>query len=137
MCEDGCRRLSSGGGGGGGGGAIRLASPVSITVTRVGAILANGGRGGTGQVNGGGGSGGVIYLAAPEIAVYGALSVAPGPGAVSSHRGGSGGLGRIRLSVDPVRCEVTGTSNPPVPTGCAPSPDGGVPGQAYVGVWPN
>ena len=121
---------------------MRLASPTRVIVTRAGAIRTDGGRGGWGQTSGGGGSGGLIHLAAPEVAVYGAISANGGAGGTAfgpnpCRDGGNGGLGRIRLSVDPVRCEVTGTSNPPIPTGCAPSPDGGVPGQAYVGMWPN
>jgi hypothetical protein len=114
-------------------------------VTRTGRVLAVGGAGGRGpdhsftQLQGGGGSGGAIYLAAPAISLFGEVRAQGGEGGRGNGcgNGGSGGLGRVRLSVDPVRCEVTGTSVPPVPTGCAPSPDGGVPGQAYVGAWPN
>jgi hypothetical protein len=135
-------RLDTGCGGGGGGGAVRVESPTRIVVSRGAEVRASGGNGGTGSSHsGGGGSGGVIVLAAPSISLFGSLRAMGGAGGARSStdcgRGGAGGLGRIRLSVDPVRCEVTGTSNPPIPTGCAPSPDGGVPGQAYVGVWPN
>jgi len=61
---------SKGGGGGGGGGAIAINSLGEILITKSGAILAYGGRGGGGEVighsnfggGGGGGSGGCVIL---------------------------------------------------------------------------
>ena len=93
--------------------------------------------------SGGGGSGGVVYLSAPRMDLHGTMDARGGAGGANrqtecaSVTGGAGGLGRVRLSVDPSQCSPPDTSFPPVGTGCAPSPDGGVPGQAYVGLWPN
>ena len=139
-------------GGGGGGGALRLATPATITVT--GMLLANGGEGGdsvigTPQPNcdpqpgagGGGGSGGVIYLSAPSITVSpsATISAQGGQGGAQSEfatggQGGTGGLGRIRVSVDPASCTLSGSFNPALQAGCNPV---GAAGFAYVGVYPN
>jgi hypothetical protein len=110
-------------GGGGGGGALKISSGASIAIT--GQVLANGGPGGDAVIGigsdamcnpqpgaaGGGGSGGVIYLAAPTISVSpgATVSAAGGPGGAGSEfatggGGGKGGLGRIRLSMNPGTC---------------------------------
>jgi hypothetical protein len=152
-------RPGGGGGtsdGGGGGGALRLTSPVSITIGSTGKLLANGGAGGDADIGagydagcypqpgaaGGGGSGGVIYLASPSLGVAGGalVSAIGGPGGAQSElatggAGGAGGLGRIRLSVTPSTCTVGGTFNPPLASGCTPA--GATPGNAYVGAYPN
>jgi hypothetical protein len=60
----------TGSGGGAGGGAIRIYSPVSITVTaNSGGVYSDGGLGGpaTGGYYGGPGSGGAIHLVAPTV----------------------------------------------------------------------
>jgi hypothetical protein len=49
--------------------------------------------------------------------------------------GGPGGLGRIRLSVSPATCTLSGSFNPPLAAGCAAQPAAA--GFAYVGVYPN
>jgi hypothetical protein len=142
-------------GGGGGGGALRISSPVSITLGAKGKLLANGGIGGdadrgTGSnagcdpqpgAAGGGGSGGVIYLATPSfsVAAGGLVSAAGGLGGAQSEYatgggGGKGGLGRIRLSITPASCTVAGTFNPPLASGCTPAAKAG---NAYVATYPN
>jgi hypothetical protein len=141
-------------GGGGGGGALRLSSPVSITLN--GHLLANGGKGGDAGIGngsnancdpqpgagGGGGSGGVIYLATPSLTIgaTGTISAAGGAGGAQSEfatggGGGAGGLGRIRLSVTPGTCTIAGNLNPPLAAGCTPV--GAKAGNAYVGTYPN
>jgi hypothetical protein len=50
--------------------------------------------------------------------------------------GGQGGLGRIRLSVDPAACTLAGSFNPPLASGCSATVPP-TPGRAYVGVYPN
>ncbi len=134
------------GGGGGGGGALRIASSTRILVR--GSVLARGGGGGLGATTsvggaggGGGGSGGVIYLSAPAIdVVSGTLSVEGGvagslPACAPS--AGHGGLGRLRLLVIPARCHLTGSWNPPLPTGgCAVTPTAAA-GQVYIGAYPD
>ena len=136
--------VSSGGGGGGGGGALRIASRTGIFVGPTGALLAEGGDGQlwdddpnpVGAIHpGGAGSGGVIYLAAPKLDVQ--------PGARVSALGGSGGLdsttgglGRIRLSVDPEQCRLDGSFQPPLVDRCHPTPPPGVRCGVYVGAWP-
>ena len=141
-------------GGGGGGGALRLSSLVSITIN--GQVLANGGAGGDAFIGnganancdpqpgaaGGGGSGGLIYIAAPTVTVGNAatISATGGPGGAESlfatgGGGGDGGLGRVRLSVDPASCMLAGSFNPPLTAGCMPT--AGTPGFAYIGTYPN
>jgi len=125
-----------GGGGGGGGGALRITSPVRIVIGATGVLLANGGAGG--DPGGGGGSGGVIHLVAPEIVVEGGarISAVGGLGAppmATNVRGGNGGPGRIRLSVDPRRCVIAGDTNPPTTCGdTTPTPCRG-----SIGVYPD
>jgi hypothetical protein len=141
-------------GGGGAGGALRLATPASITVT--GQLFANGGIGADSVIGtpapdcnpqpgaaGGGGSGGVIYLSAPTISVTSAatISAAGGAGGAQSEfatggAGGAGGLGRLRISVTPGTCSITGALTPALAAGCTATP-GGTTGAAYVGVYPN
>ncbi|MCB9737511.1 MAG: hypothetical protein H6745_33445 [Deltaproteobacteria bacterium] len=128
--------------GGGGGGALRVGSPTSITVSGVLTVAGGAARSGnTRSLGGGSGSGGVIYLSAPAIAVTGQL-VAAGGGRLegsplASGQPGDGGLGRIRLSVDPTSCELTGAFTPPLVDGCAVTEAPGVAGHAYIGPWPD
>lgn len=129
-----------GGGGGGGGGALRVSSPVSIGIVSGAALHADGGAGG-GTVTfpgggGGGGSGGVIYLAAPAITIAGNVSALGGASGGPSAPGGVGGLGRIRLSVDPAQCTVTGTLAPSFTASCVATAGGGTAERVYVGVYP-
>jgi hypothetical protein len=141
-------------GGGGGGGALRLSTPATISIT--GQLLANGGPGGDANIGngmnancdpqpgsaGGGGSGGLIYVSAPSVTVGGGavLSAVGGGGGAQSvfatgGGGGDGGLGRIRLSVTPATCSLSGSFNPPLSQGCTAKPP--TAGFAYVGVYPN
>lgn len=143
-------------GGGGGGGALRLWTTASITIT--GRLLANGGDGGDAYIGtnmaagcdpqpgaaGGGGSGGVIFLRAPTVTVAASARVLAVGGAggfgslyASGGGGGAGGLGRVRISANPARCLLSGMINPPVVSGCAPTPGAGTPGRAYVASYPN
>jgi hypothetical protein len=140
-------------GGGGGGGALRLSTPGKITIN--GQVLANGGPGGDAFIGngsnancdpqpgaaGGGGSGGVIFISTPNLSVgaNAIIQAAGGPGGAGSKfatggGGGNGGLGRIRLSVDPNACSIGGTWNPPLVNKCAPA--GAKAGFTYVGVYP-
>ncbi|APR78421.1 Hypothetical protein A7982_03768 [Minicystis rosea] len=140
-------------GGGGGGGALKLSTPASITIK--GQLLANGGVGGDAFIGngaaagcdpqpgaaGGGGSGGVIYLSAPSVSVSNGavISAAGGAGGfgslfASGGGGGAGGLGRIRLSVSPATCSLSGTFKPPLQAGCGTA---NAAGFAYVGTYPN
>jgi hypothetical protein len=139
-------------GGGGGGGALRLSSPVSITVN--GTLLANGGPGGDAFIGngsnancdpqpgaaGGGGSGGLIYLSAPTLNVNAGatISAVGGPGGAGSEfatggAGGAGGLGRIRLSISGCSAFLN-AFNPPLAS-CVPT--GAKAGTTYVGTYPN
>lgn len=143
-------------GGGGGGGALRIWAQDSISVS--GRLLANGGAGGDAYIGtngmagcdpqpgaaGGGGSGGVIFLRAPAISVSGGaqVSAAGGEGGFASlyatgGGGGAGGLGRIRISAPSARCALQGRFNPPLVSGCNPTPGSGTPGRAYVAAYPN
>lgn len=120
-----------GGGGGGGGGALRVVSDTRIAIGASGSVRANGGRGGR---NAGAGSGGVIYLSTPALTTArGAVVEATAGGAATAP---VTGLGRVRLSVDPSRCVLAGTFNPPLRDGCSPTSNGGTPGYAYVSSWP-
>ena len=136
------------GGGGGGGGALRLSSPTRITVS--GTLRADGGVGGNGSdgnttcfaaeggAGGGGGSGGAIYLASPIVTVTGTANAVGGSGGtrganVSGGDGGRGGLGRIRFSVSPATCTVSGAFNPPLRSGCAVTNSAGF---AYIAGYP-
>jgi len=141
-------------GGGGGGGALRLSSPVSITVG--GHLLANGGTGGDAFIGsqapncdpqpgaaGGGGSGGVVYLSSPVVTVKSGASVSAAGGAggfgslfATGGAGGNGGLGRIRVSATTATCTLAGSFSPPLKNGCNPTP-GGSAGFAYVAAYPN
>ena len=128
---------------------------MSITIT--GQILANGGSGGDAYIGtpmaagcdpqpgaaGGGGSGGLIYLSAPSIRVTSsaAVSAVGGGGGAQSlfatgGRGGNGGLGRIRISVAPATCTLSGAFSPPLAGGCSPTAPA-VPGAAFIGIYPN
>lgn len=143
-------------GGGGGGGALRLWSQTRITIN--GRVLANGGDGGDAYIGtnraagcdpqpgaaGGGGSGGVIFLRAPTITtgVRARVSAAGGLGGAGSlyatgGAGGDGGLGRIRISVNPATCTLGGTFVPALVSGCTVTPAPGVPGRAYIAAYPN
>jgi hypothetical protein len=138
-------------GGGGGGGALKLASPVSITIA--GQVLANGGPGGDAFIGigsdancdpqpgaaGGGGSGGVIYISSPVVSVTGTVSAVGGTGGAGSEfatggGGGAGGLGRIRLSATQSSCTLSGSFSPALRSGCAAASSSGF---AYVGTYPN
>jgi hypothetical protein len=118
-----------GAGGGGGGGALRVASPVSITVGASGRLAAQGGRGGRqscGGGPGGGGSGGAIYLATPALTVATGATVTAAAGdgggniSVVTQAAGTGGLGRIRISggVGASGCTLAGTLSPALASGC-------------------
>jgi len=135
-----------GSGGGGGGGAVRVASPVSITVGASGRIAAQGGRGGRqscGGGPGGGGSGGAIYLASPVLTVATGAVVSASGGAgggdvsVLTQAAGTGGLGRIRLSagVGAAGCTVSGTFTPALVSGCAATTSP-TPARPYVARYP-
>ncbi|UJR80814.1 MopE-related protein [Sandaracinus amylolyticus] len=132
------------GGGGGGGGAVRIASATRIEIRSTGAVRADGGRGGNQNqflAGGGGGSGGVVYLAAPELVLRGTVSAAGGAagggggGNPAGGPGGAGGMGRVRISVNPATCEISGTVRPAAPMLCEAT--GAVPGRAYVGRYPD
>ena len=141
-----------GGGGGGGGGAVRIVSPVSITLGAAGQILANGGGGGSGAVSaddcnddsgggGGGGSGGAVWLSAPAVVIPSGsriLAVGGGGGAggatTAAGPGGAGGLGRVRLSLDPAASSIAGTVNPPPVNGVTPA--AAAAGKAFVAHYP-
>src|SRR6185437_5298838 len=126
----------------------------SITVSATGKLLANGGDGagaGIGSSSmmncdpqpgaaGGGGSGGVIYLAAPAVTVAagGKVSAVGGKGGAVSEfatggGGGNGGLGRIRLSVNP-GCSLQGSFNPPLASSCNAANKAG---STFVAAYPN
>ena len=119
----------NGSGGGGGGGAIVIASSGTVTIN--GVIRANGGDSGStsgaGTANyggtGGGGSGGAIRIIATTIAGNGTISATGGAAGTVTNgtqgRGGSGGLGRIRLEAEVLT--RTAATNPPFTTG-APQP---------------
>lgn len=120
-----------GGGGGGGGGALRVTSTSRVVVAATGRLLANGGAG---APNAGSGSGGVVYLVAPELRVEaGSVVEAIANGVPATP---VTGLGRIRLSVDPSRCTLAGTFNPPLADRCSPTPDGGLAGRTFIAPWP-
>jgi len=135
-----------GGGGGGGGGAVRLSSPMAITISATGRVLAVGGPGGSvptaGEESGagGGGSGGVVALLAPSVTIEGRLDARGGAGGTNpcGANGGAGGFGRVRISVDPARCTIGGAAgiDPSLATGaCTPGP--AADGRAYVSAWPD
>ena len=95
------------------------------------------------RASGGGGtsalSGGVIYLLAPTIINDGVVSARGGYGGRRGtnpcNNGGDGGLGRIRLSLLPEKCEALGSYNPPLPGTCQLTGNY-IPGTAYVGLYP-
>lgn len=151
----GLTRCAEGAGGGGGGGALRIASHESIIITNTARLSVAGGAGGrgagvsgvvsSGGGAGGGGSGGVIYLASPAIRIDSGSLIDAGGGAggdvvrtcgiSGAGRGGAGGMGRIRLSVEPTTCTVTASTMPPMPAaGCVPN---STPGEVHVGAYPN
>ena len=141
-------------GGGGGGGVLRLWTPADIVVS--GSLLAKGGEGGDAYLGtpasagcdpqpgsaGGGGSGGLIYLVAPTITstATAVVSTAGGRGGDASvfatgGRGGAGGVGRVRVSVNPSTCALAGTFTPALASGCTPAPARA--GNAYLAAYPN
>ena len=132
---------SGGGGGGGGGGAIRLASSRSITITSTGRVVetaapAAAERSMAAPVAA---DWGRDYLAAPSISISGAvteLGGAPGTGSLYGGVGGSGGVGRLRISVDPTQCSISGSMVTPAAT-CTPTTGGGTAGVGFVAVYPN
>lgn len=135
-----------GAGGGGGGGAIRLSSPISITVGDTGRVLADGGDGGDVPSSessgaGGGGSGGLVYLAAPVLTVNGRVSAvggAQGTNTSCGADGGNGGLGRVRLSTDPSTCTLGPSSSiTPGLAGGACAAGAPASGSAYLAAWPD
>jgi hypothetical protein len=135
----------TGGGGGGGGGAVRLASPIGITLMTGGQVLTRGGSGGAancGGGGGGGGSGGLVYLYAPSVTVQPGATVGADPGgggfAVGGGgSGGAGGIGRIRVSVLPTRCTLAPVFTPTLQdASCAVTPGAGTPRAAYIRQYP-
>ncbi len=107
-----------GGGGGGGGGAGVIVAP---TIDVSGAILANGGNGGSEDPacdggGGGGGSGGALWLRASTVTISGRVTAVGGSGGTTATggtcgiggAGGEGGVGRVRIDA----VTLTGTSNP-------------------------
>jgi hypothetical protein len=135
-----------GAGGGGGGGAIRLSSPMSITIGETGRVLADGGDGGDipsseSSGAGGGGSGGLVYLASPVLTVNGSVSAsggAAGTNAACGADGGAGGVGRVRLSTDPAMCTLGPSSSiTPGLVGGACSAGAATSGSAYLAPWPD
>ncbi|MDP3277207.1 MAG: hypothetical protein Q8Q09_18605, partial [Deltaproteobacteria bacterium] len=118
----------NGGSGGGGGGAVRIVAP-SITVT--GALVANGGSGGSaGRQStsgssaecdggaGGGGAGGTVWLQAPRVSLPGTVGALGGGGGITvvgatcgvGGAGGSGSEGVVR--VDTLTLEGTSVPAP-------------------------
>jgi hypothetical protein len=126
-------RMIGAGGGGGGGGALRIASPDRITLGPAARLSADGGNGSA--PGGGGGSGGVVVLAAPTLAVASGARVSARAGSASAP-GGNGGRGRIRLSTNAATCTLNGTFDPPLASGCAPTPVP-VAGSVYVAAFPD
>ncbi len=130
-----------GAGGGGAGGALRLASPVSITVAATGRLLADGGRGGykvCGGGPGGGGSGGAIYLTAPAVNVATGAAVSVNGGGGGGPGGeGRGGIGRVRVTAVLTTCTLAGTFTPTLVSGCAATSGSGTPARVYVAAWPD
>lgn len=129
---------SSGAGGGGAGGALRISSATRITIN--GELRAAGGAGGPSSTvggGGGGGSGGLVYLAAPDLAANGSMITVEGGlgGEAGDRDGGDGGPGRVRLSVDPMTCQI-GTVLGATLTTCATNTSP-MPGEAYVDAYPN
>ena len=110
--------------GGGGGGALRIASPTRIILGTSARLLASGGA--AGRTFTAGGSGGALALHAPEVRI---------PNGATVDASGTA-LGRVRISVDPARCELSGTVAPPLVGGCTPTPPERAVGHAYVGRWP-
>lgn len=125
------------GGGGGGGGALRIVASERLVLSATARVMTRGGDGGGGEyppAAGGGGSGGAIWLGAPDLRIDEGAVVSANGGNLGRY--GEGGLGRIRLSVDPRHCALAGTFSPRIGDGCAPSPEHGLPGYVYVGTWP-
>lgn len=143
--------VSGGAGGGGGGGALRLASATAVRVAASGALLARGGAGGNAVVfqtvgsqqagggAGGGGSGGAIAIAAPVVVIDGVVDTAGGAGGrpvgpSSGYNGGAGGMGRVRVSVFPGRCTLSGNWVPQLEGSSCPlsSLTSPTPGRAVI-----
>lgn len=84
--------------------------------------------------------GGVIYLSAPMLDVQaGALiSAVGGTGGnaspTSCGKGGDGGVGRIRLSVNQASCTLAGTFNPGLTAACAAA---NASEKTYIAPYPN
>ena len=65
------------------------------------------------------------------------VSAAGGRGGGVNCVGGNGGLGRVRLSVLPALCRLSGTFTPPLPTGgCVPAATPAA-NTTYIGTYPN
>lgn len=110
--------------GGGGGGALRVVSAARVELGATGRLLARGGAsGGSGS---GGGSGGVVAVYAPEVRV---------PAGATLDASGTT-PGRVRVSVDPSRCDLAGTVLPALVNGCNPTPPERAPAHAFVSRWP-
>lgn len=118
--------------GGGGGGALRISSPHAIEIGPSANLLVVGGSGGgtaTAPALGGAGSGGVIVVSAPAVHVSSRATL----NATSPQRGG---LGRIRISVDPARCVLDGNLQPPPRRGCEPVAVEDAFGHTLITRWP-
>ena len=120
-----------GGGGGGGGGALRVASRGDH---RDGRRARQWRRGGRRRVPGGWWRRRLRWRSEPRR---------PSPRGVSARSmrraargaaggGGDGGPGRIQIAVDPTSCALTGTFDPPLVDGCAPTPSPGLPLHTYI-----
>jgi len=139
----GAELCAGGGGGGGAGGALRLVSLSSITIASTGVLRADGGAGGDGDPTpsaawsgaGGGGSGGAVELAAPSVQTEGMISTVGGAGGSAGCTAGAGGLGRVRVSVRPGMCQLSGLWTPPLDAGCTATSTP-TPGVVYVGGYP-
>ena len=87
----------------------------------------------------------MIYLAAPAIDVAGSVRAEGGrggplggpPAEMLGADGGAGGLGRIRISVLPPHCVLSGTLAPVLVDGCAETPAPGVAGKTFIGTYPD
>jgi len=80
-------------------------------------------------------------MSAPNITVASGavISAVGGAGGLQSlyatgGAGGVGGAGRIRLSVTPSTCTLSGKFDPPLASGCSPASKSGA---AYVANYPN
>ena len=67
--------------------------------------------------------------------MQGEVSAAGGARGVGGCTAGAGGLGRVRLSILPERCTVTGSFTPPLVDGCNVT-NPGQPGMTYIDTYP-